>query len=157
MVRYSSTCRAFGPDGSADKLRSKIHLKPPMKIKKLELAASLAYSYYTCTNLFPGFSLLHVPALSDKVSDRVLRSRVSHSPLKKPLCGLCPASVCGIVTGDALVIYWQFFPWSLVTLPEVFANVKSVQLPSGRRETLGTIKVTILSMPHNEHVFLVTL
>lgn len=110
MVRYSSTCRAFGPDGSADKLRSKIHLKPPMKIKKLELAASLAYSYYTCTNLFPGFSLLHFPALSDRVSDRVLRSRVSHSPLKKPLCGLCPASVCGMVTGDALVIYWQFFP-----------------------------------------------
>ena len=71
MARYSSTCRAFGPDGSADKLRSKIHLKPPMKVKKLELAASSAYSCYTCTNLFPGFSLLHVTALSDRVSDRV--------------------------------------------------------------------------------------
>ena len=39
-------------------------------------------------------------------------------------------------------------------LPEVFANVNSAQFPSGKRETLGTIKVTNSSMNHNESCFL---
>ena len=40
------------------------------------------------------------------------------------------AIVSGIVTGDAPVSYWPlFFSLSLVTVPEVFAEVSSVQFP----------------------------
>ena len=35
-----------------------------------------------------------------------------------------------IVTGDAPVSYGQFFPLSLVTVPEVFAKVNFAQFPS---------------------------
>ena len=38
-----------------------------------------------------------------------------------------PAVVSGIVIGDALVSYWPIFSPSLVTVPEVFANVNSAQ------------------------------
>ena len=38
---------------------------------------------------------------------------------------MCPASVCGIVIGDALVSYWLIVFLSLVTVPEVFAKVNS--------------------------------
>ena len=41
-----------------------------------------------------------------------------------------PAIVSGIVTGDALISYWPVFSLSPVTVPEVFANVNSVQFPS---------------------------
>ena len=42
-----------------------------------------------------------------------------------------PAIVPGIVTGDAPLSYWlNFFPLSLVTVPEVFAKVNSTQFPS---------------------------
>ena len=34
-----------------------------------------------------------------------------------------PAIVSGIVSGDAPVSYWPFFPLSLVTIPEVFKKV----------------------------------
>ena len=40
-----------------------------------------------------------------------------------------PASVYGIVTRDALVSYWPFLSRSLVTVPEVFVKVHSVQFP----------------------------
>ena len=41
-----------------------------------------------------------------------------------------PATVCGIVTGDALVSYWPiFFSLPLVTVPGGFAGVNSVQFP----------------------------
>ena len=40
-----------------------------------------------------------------------------------------PASVYGIVTRDALVSYWPFLCRSLVTVPEVFVKVHSVQFP----------------------------
>ena len=43
---------------------------------------------------------------------------------------MCPAGVSGMVTGDALVSHWPIFFLSLVTVPEVFAKVKSVQFPS---------------------------
>ena len=44
---------------------------------------------------------------------------------------MCPAIVCGIVTGDAPVSYWSIFSPSLViTVPEVFAKVYSDQFPS---------------------------
>ena len=36
---------------------------------------------------------------------------------------MCPAIVSGIVTKDALVIYWPIFSVTIVTVPEVFANV----------------------------------
>ena len=36
-----------------------------------------------------------------------------------------PAIGSGIVTGDAPVSYWLIFPLSLLTVPEVFANVNS--------------------------------
>ena len=35
----------------------------------------------------------------------------------------------GIVTGDMLDSYWPIFSLSLVTVPEVFAKVNSVQFP----------------------------
>ena len=38
---------------------------------------------------------------------------------------MCRAIVSGMVTGDAPVSYCQFFPLSIVTVPEVFANVNS--------------------------------
>ena len=41
-----------------------------------------------------------------------------------------PAVVSGIVTGDALVSDWPIFSLSLVTVPEVFAKVNSVQFVS---------------------------
>ena len=45
-----------------------------------------------------------------------------------------PAVVSGFLTGDAPVSYWPIFsPVSIVTVPEVFAKVNSVQpvsLPS---------------------------
>ena len=42
-----------------------------------------------------------------------------------------PAIVSGIVTGDVPVSYWPiFFCLSPVTVPEVFAEVNSVQSPS---------------------------
>ena len=42
-----------------------------------------------------------------------------------------PAIVPGIVTGDAPLSYWpNFFPLSLVTIPEVFAKINSTQFPS---------------------------
>ena len=42
-----------------------------------------------------------------------------------------PAVVSGIVTGDVPVSYWPiFFGLSPVTVPEIFAEVNSVQTPS---------------------------
>ena len=41
---------------------------------------------------------------------------------------MSPAIVSGIVTGDAP--FSQFFPVSIVTVPEVFAKVNSVQFLS---------------------------
>ena len=40
-----------------------------------------------------------------------------------------PAIVSGIVTGEVPVNYWSFFPcpYSLVTVPQVFAKVNSNQ------------------------------
>ena len=38
---------------------------------------------------------------------------------------LCPASVFGIVTGDARVCYWLIVSLFLVTVPEFFAKVNS--------------------------------
>ena len=40
----------------------------------------------------------------------------------------CPID-SGIVTGDVLDSYWPIFSLSLVTVPEVFAKVNSVQFP----------------------------
>jgi len=40
-----------------------------------------------------------------------------------------PASVYGMVTRDARVNYWPIFSRSLVTVPEVFVKVHSVQFP----------------------------
>ena len=37
------------------------------------------------------------------------------------------AIVSGIVTGDAPVSFWPYFPLSVVTVPEVFAKVNSSQ------------------------------
>jgi len=42
---------------------------------------------------------------------------------------MCPAIVSGIVTGHAPVSYWSIFVLSLITVPEVFAIVNSVQSP----------------------------
>ena len=47
-----------------------------------------------------------------------------------------PAIVSGIVTEDASISYWPIFSLSLVTVPEVFANVNSVQFPSLPRSYL---------------------
>ena len=41
-----------------------------------------------------------------------------------------PAIVSGIVPDNALVSYWSIFSLSLVTVPEVFVKVNSVQSPS---------------------------
>lgn len=41
-----------------------------------------------------------------------------------------PATVSGIVTGDAPVCYRSIFPLSQVTAPEVFEKVYSAQFPS---------------------------
>ena len=42
-----------------------------------------------------------------------------------------PAVVCGIVTGDSLVSDWPIlFSLSVVTVPQVFAKVNSVQFVS---------------------------
>ena len=42
-----------------------------------------------------------------------------------------PAVISGIVTGDAPVSYWPIFsPVPIVTVPEVFAKVNSVQFVS---------------------------
>ena len=41
-----------------------------------------------------------------------------------------PAIVSGILTSDASFCYWPIFPLPLVTVPEVFAKVNSVQFPS---------------------------
>jgi len=42
---------------------------------------------------------------------------------------MCPAIVCGIVTGDASVSYWpMFFPLSLATVSEVIAKVSFLLL-----------------------------
>ena len=43
---------------------------------------------------------------------------------------MCPVSVSGIVTGHAPVSYWSIFVLSLVTVPQDFAVVNSVQSPS---------------------------
>ena len=40
-----------------------------------------------------------------------------------------PAIVCGIATGHVPVSYWLIFFLSLVTVPEVFANVNSALVP----------------------------
>ena len=42
---------------------------------------------------------------------------------------MCPASVYGIVIRDAPVSYWPIFSRFLVTVPEVFVKVHSVQFP----------------------------
>ena len=41
-----------------------------------------------------------------------------------------PAVVSGMVTRETLLSYWSIFSLSLATVPEVFANVNSVQFPS---------------------------
>ena len=44
---------------------------------------------------------------------------------------MCPAMICGIVTGEASVSNWPFFfLLSPVTVPEVFAKINSPQVPS---------------------------
>ena len=54
-----------------------------------------------------------------------------YSPLSKGTgAKMRPAIVFGIVTGDVPVSYWPIFSLFLITVPEVFANVKSVQFPS---------------------------
>ena len=41
-----------------------------------------------------------------------------------------PAILSGMVTRETLLSYWSIFSLSLETVPEVFANVNSVQFPS---------------------------
>ena len=43
---------------------------------------------------------------------------------------ICPAVVFGIVTGNAPVSYWSILNPFIVTVPNVFAKVNSVQFPS---------------------------
>ena len=43
---------------------------------------------------------------------------------------MCPASVSGMVTGEAPVSFWPISPLVLVTVPDVFAKVKSTQFPT---------------------------
>jgi len=43
---------------------------------------------------------------------------------------ICPARASGIVPGDAPLGYWAIFFMSLVTAPEVFAKVNTVQFLS---------------------------
>ena len=49
----------------------------------------------------------------------------------------------GIVIGDAPVSYWSIFPMSLVTVPEVFAEVNSAQLY--QHSSLGTVRKSTLA------------
>ena len=39
------------------------------------------------------------------------------------------AIVSGMVTGEAAISYWSISPLTLVTVPEVFANVNWTQFP----------------------------
>ena len=59
-----------------------------------------------------------------------------------------PASVYGIVTRDALVSYWQFLSRSLVTVPEVFGKVHSVQFPCPT-----WVEFVVGSLPCSERFF----
>ena len=59
-----------------------------------------------------------------------------------------PASVYGIVTRDALVSYWQFLSRSLVTVPEVFVKVHSVQFPCPT-----WVEFVVGSLPCSERFF----
>ena len=53
---------------------------------------------------------------------------------------MCPAIVCGIISGDApLVSYWQIFFSVLVTVPKVFAKVNSSQSPVSEVENSHNI------------------
>ena len=49
---------------------------------------------------------------------------------KETGAGMSPAIASGIVTGDAPFSYWPIFSVSIVTVPEVFAKVNSVQFLS---------------------------
>ena len=57
---------------------------------------------------------------------------------------MCPASVSGVVIGDAPVCYWSVFPLSQVTAPEVFEKVNSAQFPS--RFLYAELVITIHSI-----------
>ena len=59
-----------------------------------------------------------------------------------------PASVYGIVTRDALVSYWPFLSRSLVTVPEVFVKVHSVQFPCPT-----WVEFVVGSLPCSERFF----
>ena len=61
-----------------------------------------------------------------------------------------PATVCGIVTGDALVSYWPiFFSLPLVTVPGVFAGVNSVQFPLDCYQTPSSCPIVTRSSARN--------
>jgi len=59
-----------------------------------------------------------------------LTNRYFRNDKKKTGADKRPASVSGIVTGDAPVSYWPIFSLSLVTVPEVFMKVESAKFSS---------------------------